>query len=108
MYIYTANIAGERSVPLFLTYIDSVFAGATSDMMRLKYTWLASSTVTEIKAGDEFGVMEVVTADHEHLLLRNIKSIYLTKGSIVDIMGNLKFKVADDPNFLRFHPIITR
>lgn len=107
-YVYTPNIAGETAVPIFVTYVESVFTGATSDAVQLKYTWLTSSTVTEIKAGDQFAVMEVNTANHEYLILKNKKPIPLSKGSTIDIMGNLKFIVVDDPNFLRFHPIVLR
>lgn len=107
-YIYTPNIAGETAVPLFVTYVESVFAGATSDAVQLKYTWLISSTVTEINAGDKFGVMEVRASTSEYLLLMNKEPIHLPRNRTVDIMGNLKFKVEDDPNFLRFHPIILK
>ncbi len=100
------SFAGESDVPLFVTYVDSVFAGAISDMVQLRYTWAISTSVTEIKVGDKFGIMKVRTADDINLVLANDEPIQLTKDSTVDIMGNLKFKVADDPNFLRFHPIV--
>lgn len=103
------SFAGELDVPLFVTYVDSVFAGATSDMVQLRYTWAISTDVTEIKAADIFGSLEVWTAGDEMLVLTNKdKPIVLPKDSTVDIMGNLKFKVADDPNFLRFHPVVLR
>ncbi|MCZ7384199.1 MAG: putative baseplate assembly protein [Candidatus Methanoperedens sp.] len=41
------SIAGESDVPLFVTYIDSVFAGATSDTVQLRYTWAADTIVIE-------------------------------------------------------------
>jgi S-layer protein (TIGR01567 family) len=107
IYIYTdRRLAGESDVPLFITYVDNIFVGATSNIVQLRYTWAISKSITEIKAGDEFGIMEVATSDSECLILRNKKAINLPTGSTVDIMGNLKFKVADDPNFLRFHPIV--
>jgi len=40
------NIAGEYDVPMFVTYIDSIFAGSTSDMAQLRYTWAISDNVT--------------------------------------------------------------
>lgn len=109
-YVYIEkSFAGETDVPLFVTYVDSIFAGATSDMVQLRYTWAISSSVTEIKTSDVFGNMVVIEASDERLILNNEDNpIDLSKGSIVEIMGNLKFIVADDPNFLRFHPIVLR
>ncbi|MFZ3060051.1 MAG: S-layer protein domain-containing protein [Candidatus Methanoperedens sp.] len=106
-YVYIEkSFAGEIDVPLFVTYTDSIFAGSTSDMVQLRYTWAISTSVTEIIAGDKFGKMEVITATSENLILRNKDEPINLIDSTVDIMGNLKFKVADDPNFLRFFPTI--
>lgn len=108
VYTYVEqNIAGELNVPLFVTYIDNVYAGETSDIVQLKYSWLISSSVVEIKCCNNFGVMEVVDSGDTSLLLQNKKPINLSK-KIVDIMGGLKFKIADDPNFLRFYPFVLR
>jgi S-layer protein (TIGR01567 family) len=41
------SIAGESDVPLFVTYVDSVFSGAASDTVQLRYTWAADTTVME-------------------------------------------------------------
>lgn len=40
IYTYVEkSFAGELDVPLFVTYVDSIFAGATSDAVQLRYTW---------------------------------------------------------------------
>lgn len=39
-FIEVPASSGDR--PLFVTYLDSVFAGATSDMVQFKYAWLVS------------------------------------------------------------------
>ena len=46
VYTYLEDIAGETDVPMFVTYMDSVFAGATTDMVQLRYTWVMSRDVT--------------------------------------------------------------
>jgi len=100
------SIAGESDVPLFVTYVDSIFAGATTDMVQLKYTWLVSTSVTEIKVGDKFGNMEVTGAGDNYITLKNKdKVIDLSKDSTQLIMGNLNFKVADSDT-LRFYPMV--
>ncbi len=113
VYVYIEKrFAGESDVPLFITYVDSIFAGATSDIVQLRYTWAMSTAVTEIKTSDVFGSLEVITADDDMLVLYNRelpiilpKGCTVGKGCTVDIMGNLKFRVADDPDFLRFYPV---
>lgn len=110
VYVYTEkNFAGESDVPLFVTYVDSVIAGETSDIVQLRYTWAIGTLVTEIQSGDVFGNMEVTSTTNNFIELKNKdNSLELTQGGTVDIMGNLKFKVADDPNFLRFYPVVLR
>ncbi|MHC1583789.1 MAG: S-layer protein domain-containing protein [Methanosarcinales archaeon] len=46
VYTYLEDIAGETDVPMFVTYMDSVFAGATTDMVQLRYTWVMSRDAT--------------------------------------------------------------
>ncbi len=102
------NFAGESDVPLFVTYVDSVFAGATSDMVQLRYTWAISTSVTEIKTADKFGNMEVQTADDDNIKLYNKdRTISLSKDTTADIFGDLKFKVADSDT-VRFYPMVVR
>ncbi|HLB70001.1 MAG TPA: S-layer protein domain-containing protein [Candidatus Methanoperedens sp.] len=43
VYTYVEkSIAGESDVPLFVTYTDAVFSGATTDVVQLRYTWVVS------------------------------------------------------------------
>jgi S-layer protein (TIGR01567 family) len=108
VYTYVEkSIAGESDVPLFVTFVDSVFAGATSDMVQLRYTWAVSTSVTEIKSGDTYGSLKVVTdgssAPFTASLWNEESSISLSTDSTVDIAGNLKFQTADNDT-LRFYP----
>ncbi|MDO8726620.1 MAG: S-layer protein domain-containing protein [Candidatus Methanoperedens sp.] len=109
VYTYTkASLANETDVPIFVTYVDSVFSGATTDFIQLKYTWAVSTTVTEIKTGDKYGVMEVIEdGSIGTIKLRNTdSSVSLSQNSVVDVMGNLKFIVADNASVLRFYPMV--
>jgi S-layer protein (TIGR01567 family) len=109
IYTYVEkSIAGEADVPLFLTYVDSIFVGATSDMVQLRYTWAIDTSITEIKAGDKFGIFNVVDATDNSLTLRNTDPVTLSQDATVDLMGNLKFKVADKVDVLRFMPAVMR
>ncbi|HEY9247005.1 MAG TPA: S-layer protein domain-containing protein, partial [Candidatus Methanoperedens sp.] len=107
IYTYVMkSLAGETDVPVFVTYIGQVFAGATSDMVQLSYTWAIDANVMEVKAGDGFGVFTAAKADGSIIELRNSKSpITLGKDSIIGLVGNIKFRVANT-DVLRFYPII--
>ncbi|MCZ7380253.1 MAG: S-layer protein domain-containing protein, partial [Candidatus Methanoperedens sp.] len=104
------SIAGESDVPLFVTYVDSVFAGATSDMVQLRYTWAVSTSITEVKSADKYGILKV-TDDGSSLgtivLWNEDNSISLSTDATIDIGGNMKFKVADNSSYLRFYPMVT-
>jgi len=92
-------------VPTFVTYVDSVFAGATSDMVQLRYTWVVSRDVTEINTGDEFGALEVTSTSGNSLNLTNKEeSIDLSQDTIESVAGAMKIKIADDDEVLRFYP----
>jgi S-layer protein (TIGR01567 family) len=102
------SLGGESSVPLFVTYVDSIFLDKSS-FVQLKYTWLISNNVLEIKAGDQFGVFEVKEATENSLTLYNKGSpINLGQNSVQTLYGDLKFKIADSSTALRFYPILEK
>jgi S-layer protein (TIGR01567 family) len=104
VYTYSEkSLASETDVPIFVTYVDSVFAGATTDMVQLKYTWVISKSVQQIKSGDMAGIFKVDT--ETPLALKSDSSVTLSRDSTVDLAGNMKFKVADSPDSdVRFYP----
>ncbi len=107
IYTYVEkSLGGETDVPLFLTYVDSVFAGATTDMAQLRYTWAISTAVTKISSSDTYGVFKNANVQGKTLTLKNDDtSVTLTQDSTQDLMGNMKFKVADNAT-LRFYPMV--
>ncbi|SNQ60198.1 hypothetical protein MNV_170001 [Candidatus Methanoperedens nitroreducens] len=89
-----------------MTYVDSVFAGATSDMVQLRFTWAISTSVTQVKSSDTYGIFKDASIDQaaKTLSLKNTDTdVSLTKDSTQDLMGNMKFQVADS-DILRFYP----
>ncbi len=111
IYTYVEkSIAGETDVPLFVTYVDSVFAGATSDMVQLRFTWAIATSVTQVKSSDTYGIFKDASIDQaaKTLSLKNTDTdVSLTKDSTQDLMGNMKFRVADSDT-LRFYPMVLR
>lgn len=110
MRIYTfveRGLAGETDVPMFVTYVNNISEGTTTDKVQLKYTWAISSSVTMIKSSDTYGVFTDATVSGKALVLKNSNTeINLIQNAIVNLMGDLKFKVADRGDVLRFYPTV--
>jgi hypothetical protein len=91
--------------------VDSVFAGATSDMVQLRYTWAVSTDVTQVKSSDLIGVFKVTDegtgTDHTIKLWNDDSSVNLLANTIVNLAGEMNFKVADNASALRFYPFVT-
>ncbi|MBU4222267.1 MAG: hypothetical protein KKA10_11765 [Euryarchaeota archaeon] len=108
LYTYVErNLGGETDVTVFAVYIDSVFAGATTDMVQLRFAFLVSNSPGSIKVGDRFGVFQVTTSNDNSIVLTNKDRISLSPGNVV-LMDNMKFKVANDPSNLRFYPVVEK
>lgn len=104
IYTYITKIAGQPGIPVFVTYIDSIFMGNTSDMVQLRYTWAIDSNFVIVKPGDRFGKLRTKVADGSHIVLENSVPLSLDRDSVTEIMGNLKFKVTGT-DVLRFYPV---
>ncbi|HEY9205762.1 MAG TPA: S-layer protein domain-containing protein [Candidatus Methanoperedens sp.] len=94
---------GETGIPKLITYLDAVFAGATVDMIQLRYTWFVSDEVTLIKEGDRLGVFNVTVVEPDRMVLKNREPIDLKAGSSINLFGNLSFSV-ENSDELRFYP----
>lgn len=104
VYTYTAKSPkGESDVPVFVTYVDSIGTSTSGtvpcgpgypsgescvrvgpDIVQLKYTWLISQNVVEIKPEDKFGVFEVKEANENYVLLYNTDKTNLDQNTIQD------------------------
>ncbi len=94
---------GETGIPKLITYLDAVFAGATMDMIMLRYTWFVSDEVTRIKEGDRLGVFNVTVVEPDRMVLKNWVPIELKAGRSINLLGNLSFFV-ENSDELRFYP----
>lgn len=81
-----------------------MFAGPTSDIVQLKYTWVIDTSITEIKSGDTYGIFKVDGTDPT-IELKNDAPITLSKATTIDLMGEFKFQVADNDE-LRIYPLV--
>ncbi len=104
-FTYThKNSSEENDLPEFVTYVQSIFSGtAGPNLIELRYTWLLSDNITEIKEGDRFGVFSVTDVEPDFIVLENDRPINLSAGDCINLLGNLGFVVADSEE-LRFYP----
>lgn len=105
IYNLQKDVGGERNALVLSAYISSIFSGTESEMIQLKYIWLIDeSTFTEVKSGSNYGIFDASISGNT-ITLKNDGVISLSKDSIVDLMGNMKFKIADSDT-LRFYPFV--
>jgi S-layer protein (TIGR01567 family) len=100
-YVYTEDIKKLDDVPLVVVHIDSVFAGTESDMLVINGIFQISDDFIPVDTGEDYGEMEIKSASGYKITMENSDDIDLEQDEIVDIMGNLKFLVADNDT-LRF------
>ncbi len=110
IYTYVEkNIADESDVPMLVTLVDSVFSGTTGDMAQFRFTWVISPKVIIIKNGDVFGVFKVtgINQTGRRLELKNEEvTVNLDQNAVVDLIGDIKFRLADKADVLRLYPKI--
>jgi S-layer protein (TIGR01567 family) len=68
----------------------------------MKGLFQISEATTTVHTGDRFGNMEISSVGQGGINMTNSVNIGLNKGATVDIMGNLKIKVADNDSVVRF------
>ncbi len=101
-YVYTKKVGSVSDLPLIMVRFDSVFSGKEVQAAFLKGVFQISETATTVKSGDKFGRMEVGTVSGTRIEMSNSEDISLSTGSTVDLMGNVKIKVADNSSVVRF------
>jgi len=101
-YVYTKDLGKLDDVPIVAVNINSVFAGTESDMLVIEGIFQISDDTISVDTGDDYGDMEIKSSSGYTIKMENTDDIDLEEGEIVDIMGNIKFLVADDSGTLRF------
>ncbi|APH38361.1 S-layer protein domain-containing protein [Methanohalophilus halophilus] len=104
-YVYEKDLGGVDDVPIIVVHIDDVFSGTETNAVFIDGIFQISDDYVEIDEGDEFGEMEIDNVGANEIKMLNEDDINLDEGDIIDIMGKLKFIVADD-DVLRFAPFV--
>ncbi|VVB96937.1 S-layer protein [uncultured archaeon] len=101
-YVYTKKVGSVSDLPLIMVRFDSVFSGREVQAAFLKGLFQISETATNVESGDKFGRMEVGGVSGTRIDMSNSEDISLSTGSTVDLMGDVKIKVADNSSVVRF------
>jgi S-layer protein (TIGR01567 family) len=105
-YVYEKKIGSVKNVPIIMVHVDKVFHGRETDAAFIRGVFQISENPVQIKTGDDYGIMEVKSRIGG-ITMRNTQSISLDPDSTVDVMGEIRFKVADNSTDLRYYPFIT-
>ncbi|MDG6243815.1 MAG: S-layer protein domain-containing protein [Methanolobus sp.] len=103
-YVYDTEL-GTDDVVIIAVHFDNIFQGRETNAVFVEGVFQISENYIEIQAGDSFGRMEVTALSPDEIKMENSRSISLGRGNTINIMGKLKFVVADDST-LRFGPVL--
>ena len=104
-YIYKADLGGAESVPMIAVHVSTVFRSRESDAVFVEGIFQISDSYLKISQNDPFGKMEISSISNSGITMKNKDSISLTRDNVIDLMGNVKFRVAD-ASVLRFYPFV--
>ncbi|NPE29569.1 S-layer protein [Methanococcoides sp. SA1] len=104
-YVYENDLGSAEDVPIIAVHFAEIFRGTETNAIFVQGTFQISDQYVEIDGGDDFGRMEIQTVSANEISMENNADISLSRGKTIDIMGKLKFIVADDDT-LRFAPFL--
>lgn len=104
-YVYETGLGGAEDLPLIAVHLDQIFSGTETNAVFIEGVFQISEDYVELSQGDSFGEMELSTISSSGIRMKNEDSISLSKGNTIDLMGNIKFRVAD-ASVLRFYPYV--
>jgi S-layer protein (TIGR01567 family) len=100
-YLYEIDVGGT-DIPIIVAHIDSVFRGMETNSVFIDGIFQISDSFTTVEKGDSYGIMEI-TSTSPSIVLKNEDSFSLDRDDTINIMGEIKFKVADSGT-VRFYP----
>ncbi|MDL5501911.1 MAG: S-layer protein domain-containing protein, partial [Candidatus Methanoperedens sp.] len=77
---------------------ENVFSGQEIQTAFLRGLFQISENYDTVSTGNDFGIMEVTSISDNSIVMRNRASLSLGAGNKIDMMGDLKIIVADDPD----------
>lgn len=84
-----------RDRPVIAVHIDSIFKENETVSAAINGIFQVSERYTSVNERDTFGVMKIINVSDTGITMSNILPVNLKQGSIIEIIGNIKLKVAD-------------
>jgi S-layer protein (TIGR01567 family) len=94
-YMYKVDIGSEKDVPIIIVHVESVFRSTESDLATVDGIFQVSHSPESVEEGEIHGRMKVETLGDDGITMENDGSISLGRDKTIEIMENLKFRVAD-------------
>ena len=102
---YTHDIAGETNVESIRINIDLLFQSQDAKALFIKGLWQISDTVEEITPNDKIGILNVSHVSGDKIVMKSSDdAVNLTRGTIINITQDIKFRVANDEIQTRIYP----
>jgi len=99
-YMYKVDIGSEKDVPIIIIHVESVFRSTESDLATVDGIFQVSDSPESVEEGEIHGRMKVETLGDDGITMKNDGSISLGRDKTIEIMENLKFRVADSSDRL--------
>ncbi|MFP4654867.1 MAG: S-layer protein domain-containing protein [Methanohalobium sp.] len=104
-FVYEKDLGSTDDVPIIAVNFNEIFRGQETNAVFVEGIFQISDEYTEIENGDSYGKMEIDEIDADGVKMKNDDNINLGKGDTINVMDNIKFKVADDDK-LRYYPFV--
>ncbi len=101
-FTYQMNVSD--GIPNFMIYCSRVESLPYKDAAYFNNTWLRSQDITEIREGQVYGIMEIISVNNGIIELRNKEPIDLAPENIINLMGDLNILVGRSRTDLEFYP----
>ncbi|MDD5615987.1 MAG: S-layer protein domain-containing protein [Candidatus Methanoperedens sp.] len=106
--VYTKKVGSINDLPIIVLHIGKVFMGTTESMVQIDGIFQISESYTSVSQNNNYGMMEITTVGDSGITMKNENSFTLSSGSTIDIMGDMKFIVANNDSVLRFAPMVKK
>ena len=93
-YLYKVQIS-SKDVPIVAAHIESVFRSTEADLATVDGLFQVSDSPESVEEGEVHGKMKVESLGDDEITMQNDGTISLTRDKTIEIMDNLKFRVAD-------------
>ena len=107
-YTFSKKVGSINDLPIIILHIRTVFMGTTDNMVQIDGIFQISESYTSVNQNNNYGMMEIRTVGDSGITMKNENSFTLSSGSTIDIMGDMKFIVANNDSVLRFAPMVKK